>query len=95
MANPNDNNERRGKGRWQGFDLGGGSGQSGRNPWRFSLVYILGAIVLLFLVQGLFGQTTTKARLDEFYGQLSRGTVKSVTITGSSISWWSLAVSGG
>jgi cell division protease FtsH len=87
MANPNDNNERRGKGRWQGFDLGGGSGQSGRNPWRFSLVYILGAIVLLFLVQGLFGQTTTKARLDEFYGQLTRGAVKSVTITGSSISW--------
>src|SRR6266536_756525 len=86
MPNPNDN-ERRGKGRWQGFDLGGGSGQSGRNPWRFSLVYILGAIVLLFLVQSLFGQSTTKARLDQFYRQLDRHTVQSVTITGASIAW--------
>src|SRR6266540_4714225 len=86
MPNPNDN-ERRGKGRWQGFDLGGGSGQGGRNPWRFSLVYILGAIVLLFLVQSLFGQSTTKARLDQFYRQLDRHTVQSVTITGASIAW--------
>jgi cell division protease FtsH len=84
MANPNDNERR---GRWQGFDLGGGSGQSGRNPWRFSLVYILGAVVLLFLVQSLFGQSTTKARLDQFYGQLGQQSVASVTITGSSISW--------
>ncbi|HYT79202.1 MAG TPA: ATP-dependent metallopeptidase FtsH/Yme1/Tma family protein, partial [Actinomycetota bacterium] len=86
MPNHNDN-ERRGKGRWQGFDLGGGSGQSGRNPWRFSLVYILGAIVLLFLVQSLVGQRTTPARLDQFYRQLGQHTVESVTITGSSIAW--------
>lgn len=86
MANPNDN-ERRGRGRWQGFDLGGGSSQGGRNPWRFSLLYILGAIVLLFLVQSLFGQRTREARLDQFYRQLGQGTVQSVTISGSSISW--------
>jgi cell division protease FtsH len=87
MANSNDN-ERKGRGRWQGFDLGGGSGgQSGRSPWRFSLVYILGAIVLLFLVQSLFGQTTTKARLDQFYEQLERNSVQAVTISGASIVW--------
>jgi cell division protease FtsH len=86
LANPDDN-QRRGRGRWQGFDLGGGSGQSGRSPWRFSLVYILGAIVLLFLVQSLVGQRTTPARLDQFYRQLDQHTVESVIITGSSISW--------
>jgi len=86
MANPNDK-EQRGKGRWQGFDLGGGSSQGGRNPWRFSLVYILGAIVLLFLVQSLVGQSTTNARLDQFYRQLDQNTVESVTISASSVSW--------
>jgi cell division protease FtsH len=86
MANPNDK-EQRGRGRWQGFDLGGGASQGGRNPWRFSLVYILGAIVLLFLVQSLVGQSTTKARLDQFYTQLDDRTVQSVTISGSSLSW--------
>jgi len=86
MANSNDN-ERKGRGRWQGFDLGGGSSQGSRSPWRFSLVYILGAIVLLFLVQSLFGQRTTQARLDQFYRQLGQGNVQSVTISGSSIAW--------
>ena len=48
MANRNEN-ERRGRGRWQGFDLGGGSGQSGRNPWRFSIFYVIAALLLILI----------------------------------------------
>src|SRR5438046_2158638 len=46
MANGDGNNRR---GRWQDFGLGGGSSQGKRNPWRFSLIYVvIGIIVLLF-----------------------------------------------
>ena len=35
------------KGRWQGFDLGGGD----RRRWRFTLAYVLLGILFLLLLQ--------------------------------------------
>jgi cell division protease FtsH len=84
MADGNDNNER--KGRWQGFDLGG-SGSSGRSPWRFSLLYILAALVLLFLIANPFSRAPEQATLNTFYSQLAAGDIKEVRISGNSISW--------
>src|SRR2546428_8807430 len=87
MANDN-GGDRRGRGRWTGFDFSGGSGQSGRNPWRFSIIYILGAILLLFLLQGLFSRGPQKApNLNAFFSQLDAHQVKSVVISVSSVTW--------
>ncbi|MGH2722785.1 MAG: ATP-dependent zinc metalloprotease FtsH [Actinomycetota bacterium] len=48
-----DGNNRRG--RWQGFDLGGG-GNGDRRRWRFSLGYILLGLLVLMLLQTLLVQ---------------------------------------
>src|SRR5437899_4694521 len=86
MAN-NDGNDRRGRGRWQGFDFGGGGGQGSRSPWRFSLVYIVLAILLLFVVQGFFRPGTQVVPLNQFFNQLKGGQVQEVTIGTDSLSW--------
>ncbi len=80
-----DGNQRRG--RWQGFDFGGGGGTAGRGPWRFSLAYILGAVLLLFLVQSLFTRGPQDIGLDTFFKQLDAQQVQEVSISGSGISW--------
>src|SRR3989442_6926779 len=82
-----DGADRRGKGRWQGFDLGGGSGQSGRNPWRFLILYIVVGVLLLALLRSLASPGPSKAQLSDFYTQLARHEVQTVTITGSSVDW--------
>jgi cell division protease FtsH len=41
------------RGRWQGFDLGGGGGDGERKRWRFSLGYILLGLLLLMVVNTL------------------------------------------
>jgi cell division protease FtsH len=74
------------KGRWQGFDLGGGS-QTGRSPWRFSLVYIAMIILVLLFVQSLFSRGAEKVTLDRFYAQLGAGQITQVRIGGDSLSW--------
>jgi cell division protease FtsH len=83
MAEGNDNNERK---RWQGFDVGGGAG-GGRSPWRFSLFYILAAVVVLFLLSNLFSHAPSKSSLNTFYSQLAAGNISEVTIASSSITW--------
>jgi cell division protease FtsH len=78
------------RGRWQGFDLGGGGGggsQGGRSPWRFSVLYILVAILLLILVQGLFAHGAKAVPVSQFFEQLTAKQVKDVQIAGDSISW--------
>src|SRR5437879_5950137 len=82
-----DSDDRRGRGRWQGFDFGGGSGQSGRNPWRFLLLYVAVGVLLLVVLRSLASPGPAKAQLSDFYGQLGRSQVKSVTISSSSIDW--------
>ncbi|HEV8683285.1 MAG TPA: ATP-dependent zinc metalloprotease FtsH [Actinomycetota bacterium] len=57
------NDDRRG--RWQGFDLGGGS-RDPRSRWRFSIGYILIGLLLLYFVQSLFATAPTELRYDEF-----------------------------
>ncbi|HEX8098952.1 MAG TPA: ATP-dependent zinc metalloprotease FtsH [Actinomycetota bacterium] len=83
----NDKNERRG--RWQGFDLGGGgaAGQGQKSPRRFFLLYILGALVVLFLFQNFAGGSTQNVDLNRFFGDLKRGQVTEVRISGSSLAW--------
>jgi cell division protease FtsH len=87
---PDEDRNRR-RGRWQGFDLGGGGGgganQGSRSPWRFSLVYVLGALVLLFLVQGLFTQSAQGSDLNAFFAQLRDSRVSEVAISADRISW--------
>jgi cell division protease FtsH len=82
-----DDDRNRRRGRWQGFDLGGGGNQGTRSPWRFSLVYVLGALVLLFLVQGLFTQGSQTVRLDQFFTELDGGRVTDVVLATDSVSW--------
>ena len=82
MANSDD--ERR-RGRWQGFDLGGQSG--GRSPLRFSLFYILGALLLLLLLQNVVAEPVRESTLDQFFTQLGGGRVQEVSISSSSIEW--------
>src|SRR5688572_12622134 len=56
-------NDRRG--RWQGFDLGGGN-RDPRSRWRFSIGYILIGLLILYFVQSLFATAPTELRYDEF-----------------------------
>jgi cell division protease FtsH len=84
MADGNGSNRR---GRWQGFDLGGSNNQGGRSPWRFSLLYIAGAILLLIVIQSLFRTAPSRADLSQFFSQLNQKQITEVAITGSSIDW--------
>ena len=85
MANGNNNNRR---GRWQGFDFGGGGGQNGaRSPWRFSMVYIGVAVLALLLLRGILAPGPQPVRLNTFFSQLKTGNVKELTIAGDSIDW--------
>src|SRR5438094_4745117 len=86
MANRNEN-ERRGRGRWQGFDLGGGSGQSGRNPWRFSIFYVIAALLLIFVFRGLATPGPSRVPLNLFFSQLGNHQVKSVSISSGGLDW--------
>jgi cell division protease FtsH len=57
------NDDRRG--RWPGFDLGGGN-RDPRSRWRFSIGYILIGLLVLYFVQSLFATAPTELRYDEF-----------------------------
>src|SRR5215210_7391473 len=78
-----DTNGRRG--RWQGFDFGGG--QNAKSPRRFILLYILGALVILFLFQSVLGRSTQRVDLNRFFSDLRNSQVKEVSISGSSLAW--------
>jgi cell division protease FtsH len=76
------------RGRWQGFDFGGGGSGQSRNPWRFSILYIIIAIVLLFVVQGLFARGTQKTgTLNSFYADLKADRLQNVNIATDSLTW--------
>jgi cell division protease FtsH len=76
------------RGRWQGFDFGGGGGAQGtKNPRRFLLLYVLGALALLFLFQAMFTRGTKEASLNLFFQQVRQDQVKEVWIAGDSIRW--------
>jgi cell division protease FtsH len=83
----NDKNGDR-RGRWQGFDFGGGGGQQGtKSPRRFFLLYVLGALALLFVFQAMVTRGTPEATLNQFFQQLDQNQVKRVWISGDSVKW--------
>jgi cell division protease FtsH len=88
MANRKDDDRR--KGRWQGFDFGGGgSGQGGRNPWRFLLLYVTAGILILAFLRTLTTPSTSKVPLNQFFTQLDNEKIGEVSISGGAIDWTS------
>ena len=84
----NDGNERRG--RWQGFDLGGGGGNTGpanKNRWRLPLVYIALGFLLLFVVRSAFTTPPRDVTFSEFLQQRQAGQVEEVTFLSGGIEW--------
>jgi len=83
-----DDQGNKGRGRWQGFDFGGGAGgQGGRNPWRFTALYIVVAILVLLAVSNLFNHSQQTTQLNNFYSDLRTSQLKSVTIGTDSLQW--------
>jgi cell division protease FtsH len=79
------------QGRRQGrFDLGGGRGGGGntpRNRMSFSLMYVLGAVVLVLILQSFLFQGPRPTPLTTFYQQLDAGMVEEVTFTSGTLEW--------
>jgi cell division protease FtsH len=86
MANDNGGNRR---GRWQDFGLGGSGGQGNRSPWRFSLIYVAIAVIILFALNNSLTRTTRSVQLSAFFTQLNQGKVEKVVIATDSIQWTS------
>jgi cell division protease FtsH len=71
------------RGRWQGFDIGGGPG--GGRRWRFTLLYVvLGFVLLAVINQALFGASQQIA-YSEFLAAVEDGRVRSVNISTTSV----------
>jgi cell division protease FtsH len=70
-----DNDNRRG--RWQGFDFGGGD----RRRWRFTLAYVLLGILALWLLQMAFVPQPDEIAYSEFLDRVEAGEVQSVGIS--------------
>jgi cell division protease FtsH len=70
----NDNNERRG--RWQGFDLGGGN-----RRWRLSIGYILVGLLVLWFIQAMFAPSPETVPYSRFLNLVERGRVERVAIS--------------
>src|SRR2546422_4245720 len=86
MANRKDDDRR--KGRWQGFDFGGGgAGQGNRNPWRFLILYAAAGVLILFFLRGLTTSSPSKVELNKFFSQLDAHQVKEVSISSGAIDW--------
>jgi cell division protease FtsH len=92
---PNDDNGDR-RGRFPGFDLGGGgnkgtSGSGGtpaRSPWRFSVAYILGAVLVVLLVQSfLFHPHPNDSTYTQFIQQVDNNQVASAEVSSTGVTW--------
>ena len=85
MANDDGGNR---KGRWQDFGLGGSGNQTNRSPWRFSLIYVAIAVILLFALNNALSRTTHSVELSTFFTQLDQNrVVGTVTIASDSVLW--------
>jgi cell division protease FtsH len=78
-----DNEDR--KGRWQGFDFGGGSGGGDRRRWRFTLAYILLGIAALWILQIAFVPQPEHVEYSEFRNLVEQGRVERVLISETEI----------
>src|SRR2546423_2557825 len=82
---PNDDNGEK-RSRFPGFDLGGGGGKGSgtppRSPWRFSLAYILGAVLVVLLLQSLlFHPHPNQASYTAFIRQVNNGQVNKAQVS--------------
>ncbi|HEX5973942.1 MAG TPA: ATP-dependent metallopeptidase FtsH/Yme1/Tma family protein, partial [Rubrobacteraceae bacterium] len=75
-----DPNRRRG---FPGFDLGGGQG--GNRRWRFSLVYILLGILVIYLLQTALVPGPRQVEYSQFLRYVDQGRVESVSISATTI----------
>ena len=81
---PMGDDERRG--RWQGFDFGGGGGADGSRRWRFPIGYLLLAFLLLVFLQSLFVRTSDEISYSRFLSFVEQDRVEGlVRISGTSI----------
>jgi cell division protease FtsH len=70
------------------FDLGGGGGQQGgpgKGRWRFSLGYVLVALILLTLLLNPLGSAANKVAFSRFLQLAQEGKVSAVRISASAI----------
>jgi cell division protease FtsH len=75
-----DPNRRRG---FPGFDLGGGQG--GNRRWRFSLVYILLGILVIYLLQTALVPGPRQVEYSQFQRYVEQGRVEKVSISATTI----------
>ncbi|MFN2543511.1 MAG: ATP-dependent zinc metalloprotease FtsH [Actinomycetota bacterium] len=75
------------KGRWTGFDMGGGSrpGGDNRNRWRFSIWWLLGLVVVAYLLRGLAIPGPQSIAYSQFKNLVRQGVVTDVKVSTSSI----------
>jgi cell division protease FtsH len=64
------------RGRWQGFDLGGGN-----RRWRISIGYILVGLLLLWFIQSMFVPRPETIAYSRFLDLVERGQVETVAIS--------------
>jgi cell division protease FtsH len=75
------------KGRWTGFDFGGGSAPGGRNRWWLPLVYLAIAGILILYILPLLASGPKRVNVSNFFSDLRRNQISSVTIASDSIQW--------
>jgi cell division protease FtsH len=78
MANSDDR-----RGRWMGFDFGGGG--DGSRRWRFTLGYVVLGLLVLYLIQGLFIPGPREIDYSQFLNQVEQGQVERVAISETDI----------
>jgi cell division protease FtsH len=89
---PNDDNGGR-KGRFPGWDVGGGGGgnsggQPNRSPWRFSIAYIIGAVLVVLLIQSfVLRPHPTAMSYTAFLQQVDAGKVAKADVSTESVTW--------
>lgn len=64
------------RGRWQGFDLGGGN-----RRWRLSIGYILVGLLVLWFIQAMLVPSPETIAYSRFLDLVERGRVESVAIS--------------
>ncbi|HET6771492.1 MAG TPA: ATP-dependent metallopeptidase FtsH/Yme1/Tma family protein, partial [Actinomycetota bacterium] len=65
------------RGRWQGFDLGGG----GNRRWRISIGYILVGLLILWFIQAMLVPSPQTIAYSRFLDLVERGSVETVAIS--------------
>ncbi len=75
--------------RWQGFNQGGNGGQGagGRNPWRFSLIYVAIAVLLYLLFTSMVHRGATATSFNKLQQAITTKTVKAADVGSTAVIW--------